>query len=125
MAIKQPQDISQAFQDRFNARDEAALLSLYAEDAVFSFDNQEKHAGLAAIKTAMAGFLASPLKMESFCAACHISGDIALVRSEWRLKGPDGSLQMQGASAEVLRRGADGLWRFIIDDATMASRAML
>jgi len=39
------------------------------------------------------------------------------------LTAPDGSAAMQGGSAEVLRRGADGRWRFVIDDATFSSRA--
>jgi ketosteroid isomerase-like protein len=29
---------------------------------------------------------------------------------------------MAGVAAEVLRRGADGLWRFAVDDATFVSR---
>jgi hypothetical protein len=32
---------------------------------------------------------------------------------------------MAGSSSEVLRRGADGRWRFVIDDATFSSRPRL
>ena len=64
----------------------------------------------------------SQLKIAIKCVSCHQHSDTALVRSDWKLTGPDGAVAMAGSSAEVLRKGGDGLWRFIFDDATFASR---
>jgi ketosteroid isomerase-like protein len=47
------------------------------------------------------------------------AGDIALTASRWRLAGtgPDGNpVNMNGESAEVCRRQADGTWRLVIDE---------
>ena len=41
-----------------------------------------------------------------------------MVSSTWNLKGtgPDGSaVELSGESVEILRRQADGTWKFIID----------
>jgi uncharacterized protein (TIGR02246 family) len=115
--------MSATFAARFNARDKAGLLALYVEDGVLTIDGAEVARGHAAIGAMMAPMFESPLKLISRCGACHKNGDTAVVRTDWTLQAPDGSAAMQGSSAEVLRRGNDGLWRFVIDDATFSSRA--
>ena len=42
--------------------------------------------------------------------------DIALVHWSWSVGRRDGS-SAEGVSAEVLRRQADGTWKFIIDNS--------
>ena len=49
---------------------------------------------------------------------CIVNDNIALVRGEWSLSGiaDDGRpIKAGGNSSEVLRRGPDGLWRYLID----------
>lgn len=123
MPVKSPGDMSATFGAIFNARDRAGMLALYAEGAILTIDGKEVARGRDAIAAMMAPMLDSPLKIEARCGACHENGDTAIVRTDWVLKAPDGSVAMQGSSAEVLRRGQDGLWRFVIDDATFSSRA--
>src|SRR5690606_21686354 len=118
-----PADMSATFGSMFNARDRAGLLGLYHEDAVLTIDGAQMAKGKDAIAAMMATMLDSPLTIDARCTACHVSGDLAIVRTDWVLKGPDGAVAMQGASAEVLRPGADGLWRLAIDDATFSSRS--
>jgi uncharacterized protein (TIGR02246 family) len=122
MGVRQPADISAAFGTHFNKRDKAALLALYTDTALLTVDGSAVARGKAEIERMVAPFFDSPLKMTITCAACREQGDTALVRSDWKLTGPDGAVAMAGSSAEVLRKGADGLWRFIVDDATFASR---
>jgi uncharacterized protein (TIGR02246 family) len=122
MGVKSPADMSATFGKLFNARDKAGLLALYADDAVLTIDGVQIARGPAAIGAMMAPMLESPLTITARCGACHENGDIAIVRTDWILTGPDGSTAMQGGSAEVLRRGGDGRWRFVIDDATFSSR---
>lgn len=122
MSVKHPSEISAAFGKLYNDRNKSGLLDLYAPDAVFTFDGTATARGKVEIEKSVAPFFDQPLKMTIACASCHQAGDTALVRSDWTLTAPDGSIARKGVSAEVLRRGADGLWRYIVDDATFASR---
>ncbi|MCW5774165.1 MAG: SgcJ/EcaC family oxidoreductase [Rhodospirillaceae bacterium] len=123
MGVAAPSDMSATFARLFNARDTQGLLGLYSEDAVLTIDGAEIARGHAAIAAMMGPMMDGPLKLDARCGACHENGDTAVVRTDWVLRGPDGAAAMTGASAEVLRRGGDGRWRFVIDDATFSSRA--
>jgi ketosteroid isomerase-like protein len=49
----------------------------------------------------------------------HIAGDIALSVVDWSMRGTARQgfpLDLHGVSADVLRRGADGRWRYVIDN---------
>jgi uncharacterized protein (TIGR02246 family) len=122
MSVARPADISATFARLFNARDQRGLLDLYAAEAMLTVDGAAIARGPGEIEAMLKPMLDGPLKLEARCATCHEAGDTAIVRTEWTLRAPDGSAALAGASAEVLRRGADGRWRFIIDDASFASR---
>lgn len=122
MGVNSPTEISETFGNLFNARDREGLLDLYVADGVLTIDGEASAQGGAAIGEMMAEMLDGPLTISTKCATCHENGDTALVRTDWVLTAPDGSVAMTGSSAEVLVRGADGQWRFIIDDATFSSR---
>ena len=122
MGVRQPNEISEAFGNFFNKRDKAGLLALYADDAILTVDGAALARGKAEIDKLVTQFLDSPLRIAIKCAACHQQADTALVRSDWKFTGPDGSIAMTGSSAEVLRKGPDGLWRLLVDDATFSSR---
>ncbi len=123
MGVKSPSDISETFGNLFNARDREGLLDLYVADGMLTIDGEATARGGTAIGEMMAEMLDGPLTISTRCASCHENGDTALVRTDWTLTAPDGSVAMTGSSAEVLRREADGQWRFIIDDATFSSRS--
>jgi ketosteroid isomerase-like protein len=74
--------------------------------------------GSAAIRDVLAGFLASRPVMEFDHTYMFVSGDTALARGRWKLTstGADGAAEtIVGTSIEVLRRQADGSWRYVID----------
>lgn len=123
MGVRDPRDISAAFGKYFNERNKAALLALYHDDAVFTLDGATVARGKAAIEQMVAPLFDGPLKIAITCVCAHEGSDTALIRSDYTLTAPDGSVAMTGASAEVLRKGGDGLWRFIFDDASFASRS--
>ena len=122
MGVKSPAEMSETFGRLFNARDKDGLLGLYAEGGVLTIDGEASAVGKDAIGEMLAPMLDGPLTISAQCGACHENGDTAIVRTDWVLSAPDGSVAMSGSSAEVLARQADGLWRFVIDDATFASR---
>jgi len=123
MGVKRPPDISAAFAKFLNDRDKRGLLGLYSNDAILTIDGKTVARGMAEIAKMVEPFFQGPLKLVADCGACYETGDIALVRTDWKLVAPDGTVAMSGASAEVLRRGADAEWRFVVDDATYASRS--
>ncbi len=122
MGVASPDLIARTFTERFNAGDVAGLKDLYEEDAVFTYDGVEKAVGRAQIEGAIAGFVMAGLKFSGEFVSVYIAGDIALTRMKWQLLEPSGAVMSSGVSAEVQRRGADGRWRILIDDAGGGSR---
>lgn len=122
MGVSSPEEMAEAFKQKFNDRDEAGLLSLYAPDAVFTMDGVAVARGTDEIKAAMAGMLASPFKAKGKYVSVLTAGDVAVCKLRWEMLNAEGWIEMDGVSLEVLKRGGDGLWRFAIDDATGASR---
>ena len=72
--------------------------------------------GHAAIGAAFDAIFAGPLQMTGRALSIASAGTVALIRMHWQLVGSDGNVPLADVSAEVLARGADGLWRYIIDD---------
>ncbi|MFE1417023.1 YybH family protein [Streptomyces sp. NPDC058746] len=49
----------------------------------------------------------------------YTSGDLALLIVDWSIggTGPDGAaVRLAGTATDLARRGADGLWRYLVDD---------
>jgi uncharacterized protein (TIGR02246 family) len=122
MGVSTPEEMAEAFMQRFNDRDGAGLLALYAADAAFTFDGVTYARGADQIKGALDGFLASPNKLKGKYISVVTAGDTALCSLRWEMLDGEGWIALDGVSIEVLKRGADGKWRFAIDDATGASR---
>jgi len=122
MGVSTPEAMAEAFVERFGERDSAGLLALYADDAAFTMDGVTFARGSEQIKNALAGFLASPMRLRGKYESVVVAGDVALCSLRWEMLDADGWIDRDGVSVEVLKRGADGKWRFVIDDATGASR---
>ena len=61
--------------------------------------------------------LGLPLKAKA--RHVFVAGDIAQIVLDWSIDGtgPDGKhVHLGGAASDVVRRGADGRWRYIIDN---------
>jgi len=62
--------------------------------------------------------LGLPLKAEAHHV--FVAGDIAQIVVDWSIDctGPDGEqVHIGGSASDVVRRGADGFWRYLIDNA--------
>jgi len=123
MGVATPEAMAETFVERFNARDGAGLLALYAPDAAFTFDGVTFARGADQIKGAIDGFLASKMTLKGkYVGEPLVAGDVAMCSLRWEMLNAEGWIDRDGVSVEVLKRGSDGLWRFAIDDATGASR---
>ncbi len=125
MTERKPVEAHELFEKAFNAADLDALVALYEPNAVLvSGPDQKQHAGHAAIRAALEGFLAMKGKMQLQTRHAVQSGDLALLRCDWRIAstGPDGKpMEMTGSTAEVVRRQSDGSWRYVLDHPFGAS----
>jgi uncharacterized protein (TIGR02246 family) len=123
MGSQSPETTALQFFERFNAGDIKGFCQLFAEDAVFTYDGQQMATGREQIARAIEGFFLAGLQMRGRAVSTYVNGDIALTRIAWELHDAKGNAMASGVSTEVQRREADGLWRYIIDDAAGGSRA--
>jgi ketosteroid isomerase-like protein len=107
------------FCEAMNRGDLDSLLALYEDNACLIPQPHEQPVhGKVAIRQALHSYLALRPKIAIQTTRIVQAGDVALLRSAWRLTGtgPDGSpLQMAHESTDVARRQADGGWKFVID----------
>jgi ketosteroid isomerase-like protein len=114
----EPSEIHPIVEAAFNAKDIEALIALYEPDAwFFSLDGPVQ--GVEAIRSAWAGIMAmepGPISMTTLYAIEH--GDIAMISNRWSMSV--GGEEMSAATAEVVRRQADGTWKYVIDNPDAA-----
>jgi uncharacterized protein (TIGR02246 family) len=120
MPATSPDQIHRMFEDAFNAGDSDALMELYEPDATLIAQPGSVVRGLDEIRAALGGFLALKGKIRVDTKLVLTVGDLAYLANTWSLEGTgaDGEPVTLGATtAEVARRGEDGNWRYVIDNA--------
>lgn len=119
MAVSDLEQLASGFAKAASSGDLDALCAYYDEGALFvTGPGTEAVTGVAAIREVMAGFLASKPVMEFERDYTLVRGGLALLRGKWKLtsRGEDGAeTVITGSSLEVAQKGADGLWRYVID----------
>ena len=120
MAFASPETSAETFEKAYNAGDMDALLDLYEPGATLIATPGQPSEGIDAIRATLVAFLAMKGTMRLTKDSVYTAGDIALHAGSWTLKAKneDGSpLELSGKTAEVMRRQADGTWRYIVDNA--------
>jgi uncharacterized protein (TIGR02246 family) len=119
MPANQPDEMPATFEQAFNTGNIEQVVALYESDAVLVPQPGQVVHGTAAIREALQGFLSLKLPIQLECKRVLVMAELALVSSTWKLSGtgPDGSaVDLGGNTTEVVRRQADGTWRYVIDD---------
>ena len=119
MDARRPEEVDAIFVKAFNAGDLDAVVALYEPGAALTPAPGKTVVGAAAIREALAGFLAMKPTMRLTARVLGESNDLALVSGRWELEGsgPDGkAVVLRGQSVEVVRRQSDGRWLFVIDN---------
>ncbi|MDQ2962357.1 MAG: SgcJ/EcaC family oxidoreductase [Pseudomonadota bacterium] len=118
MSAQTPEDIDRLFAEALNAGKLDALVALYEPQATLAPMPDKLVTGTAAIREALAGFLAGKPRMSLTPRLVAQAGELAVVSAKWELSmtGTDGKpANMTGQSVEVVRRQPDGRWLFAID----------
>jgi uncharacterized protein (TIGR02246 family) len=118
MPVKRAADMMQAWGDRFRARDLDGLMELFEPDAIWISDKGEVISGHEGIRGVFSDFMALDPEFVSEESQVFEAGDIALVQSGWSVRGtsPEGEpTEVSGRTADILRRGPDQQWRYVID----------
>jgi len=114
-----PEQVLRSIVDGINTGNLDDLVPLYEPEAAFATQPGSLGHGLPAVREALAGFMAMKGKLDLNVTRVLEASDLALVTTEWSFTGtgPDGEpVALAAQSADVLRRQADGSWRFVIDN---------
>jgi ketosteroid isomerase-like protein len=114
-----PEGIVATLRERFNSGKVSAMMGLYAPEAVFIAKDGRTITDHTEIAAELERDLKLGLPLEAKARHVFVAGDIAQIVLDWSIDGtgPDGKhVHLGGSASDILRRGADGLWRYIIDN---------
>lgn len=113
-----PVELDRLFEQALNSGDIDGVVALYEPGAALMPSPGKVVVGTAAIREALAGFLAAKPTISTSGRLVAQTGDIALLANRWTLAmtGPDGKpTAMSGNAVEVARKQAVGHWLFAMD----------
>ena len=114
-----PEQIPKSIVDGINTGHLDALMTLYEPEAAFAAQPGSLKHGLSGVRESLAGFIAMKGTLDLNVTRVLEVSDLALVTGVWSFTGtgPDGEpVELTAHNADVLRRQADGSWRFVIDN---------
>lgn len=126
MPARTPEDCDRLLSEYLAAGSLDDILALYEPQALFYTEDRQRlvgHDGIAEFFGAAAG--AKPRLRYTLVEVLRDGDDLAMLYNDWTLTvtAPDGATSEQsGKAIEVVRRQADGSWRFAIDDPFGRSR---
>lgn len=113
-------ELHDLFFERVNAHDLEGLIDLFEPDCSFTDLEDNRLAGVEALRTFLGGFLEVCREIHTTVhKTCTYGDKVALTSNRWEavLAFPDGSTgSATGTSAEVSHRRPDGTWRYVIDE---------
>jgi ketosteroid isomerase-like protein len=118
----QPEQLLSTFVAAFDAADSRAIERIYEDGAVLAPRPGQPVTG-PGLLAAHEHLLRLGLPMRAQLRHTYVAGDIALLIVDWSIEGnpiegsADGrDVHFAGTATDVARRGADGCWRYVIDN---------
>jgi len=119
MAARTPEDCDRLFAEGITAGDAASVAALYEDGGSLVLESGEVATG-PAIRGFLDAFAAMKPKIEmKVWRVVRCGDDLAMLYNDWRLTlpGSDGAPAVSdGKAIEVVRRQADGTWKYVLDD---------
>jgi len=115
----EPEGVVASLIERFNSGKVSAMMGLYDSEAVLIADDGRTVTDRAEIAGELERDLSLGLPLEAKARHVFVAGDIAEIVVDWSIDGtgPDGEhVHVEGSASDIARRGADGLWRNLIDN---------
>jgi len=114
-----PEQVLEAIVEGINSGNLDSLMPLYESKAAFATEPGSLAHGAPGVREALAGFISMNGTLDLEVTRVLEVDDLALVTGVWSFDGtgPDGEpVRLEASNADVLRRQADGGWRFVIDN---------
>ena len=114
-----PEEVLDSIVEGINTGNLDSLMTLYEDEACFASQPGQLANGPESVRRSLRSFIDLKGKLDLKVKRVLQASDLALVTSEWSFSGtgPDGTpVNMAAKAADVLRRQADGTWRFVIDN---------
>ena len=95
------------------------MVPLYEPEAVLVAKDGRTVTGHTEIAAQLERDLKLGLPLEAKMRHAFVADDIAQIVLDWSIdgRGPDGEhVHVEGSASDVVRRGADGFWRYVIDN---------
>ena len=114
-----PQGVIPSLVERFNSGKIEAMMALYAPEAVFIANDGRTVTDRNEFAGQFQRDMSLGLPLKANVRHVFVGGDTAQIVLDWSIegKGPDGKdVHLGGTASDIVRRGADGFWRYIIDN---------
>jgi ketosteroid isomerase-like protein len=119
MSTATPEQVLESIVAGINSGDLDSLMPLYEAGAAFAAEPGNLAHGAPGVSQALTGFISMNGTLDLKVTRVLEADDLALVVGVWTFDGtgPDGEpVHLEAENADVLRRQADGTWRFVIDN---------
>jgi ketosteroid isomerase-like protein len=114
-----PEQVLDSIVTGINSGNLESLMPLYETEAAFATQPGSLAPGAPGVREALSGFIAMNGTLDLEVTRVLEVDDLALVIGVWSFDGTgqDGEpVRLEAKNADVLRRQADGSWRFVIDN---------
>ena len=115
----EPEGVIPSLIERFNSGKVEAMMALYAPEAVFIAKDGRTITDHTEIAAELERDLRLGLPLQAKTRHVFVADDTAQIVLDWSIDGtgPDGKhVHLGGAASDIARRGADGRWRYLIDN---------
>jgi ketosteroid isomerase-like protein len=116
----EPEGVIPSLVERFNSGNVDAMMALYAPEAVFIANDGRAITDRTEIAAQFRRDMSLGLPLKANVRHVFVGDDTAQIVVDWSIagKGPDDDdVHLGGSASDIVRRGSDGFWRYIIDNS--------
>jgi ketosteroid isomerase-like protein len=115
----EPEGVVPSLVERFNSGKVSAMLAHFEPGAVLVTRDGRTVTDPTEIAAELQRDMSLGLPLQAKARHVFVAGDIAQIVVDWSIDGtgPDGEhVHLEASASDVVHRGADGLWRYLIDN---------